>query len=88
MPSFSGAHCVPTHAFSSDFATMTESVKEIVAAVKSPCVSVCALNDDGMCIGCWRSVDEIAAWSELDNERKREIVRKAQQRARESGNWL
>ncbi|MET0378438.1 MAG: DUF1289 domain-containing protein [Spongiibacteraceae bacterium] len=56
--------------------------------VKSPCISVCALNDDGICIGCWRSVDEIAAWSELDNEHKREVVRSAQQRARESGNWL
>lgn len=56
--------------------------------VKSPCISVCALNDDGVCIGCWRSVDEIAAWSSLDDERKREVIRAAQRRAKESGNWL
>lgn len=63
---------------------MTELAKE----VKSPCISVCALNDDGICIGCWRSVDEIAAWSELDQQSRLEIVRSAHQRARESGNWL
>lgn len=67
---------------------MTGSVTKGLEAVKSPCVSVCALNDDGICIGCWRSVDEIAEWSELDNDRKREVIKSAQQRARESGNWL
>lgn len=56
--------------------------------VKSPCISVCALNDDGLCIGCWRTVDEIAAWSSLDDERKREVIKAAHKRAVESGNWL
>jgi predicted Fe-S protein YdhL (DUF1289 family) len=56
--------------------------------VKSPCISVCALNDDGVCIGCWRNVDEIAEWSALGNEQKRDVIKRAQQRARESGNWL
>ena len=65
------------------------SVGELaINEVKSPCISVCALNDDGVCIGCWRSVDEIAAWSSLDNEKKREVVKLAQQRARDSGQWL
>lgn len=63
-------------------------MREVVSAVKSPCISVCALNDEGVCIGCWRDVDEIAAWSELDDERKRDVIKRAQQRARESGNWL
>jgi len=62
--------------------------KTIVKEVKSPCISVCALNDDGLCIGCWRTVDEIAAWSSLDNEGKQDVVRLAQRRARESGSWL
>ena len=61
---------------------------EKVAEVKSPCISVCALNDDGICIGCWRSADEIAAWSELDSEQKREVLKQSFQRAKASGNWL
>ena len=56
--------------------------------VKSPCISVCALNDDGVCIGCWRTVEEIADWSALDNEQKVRVIQRAHQRAKESGNWL
>jgi predicted Fe-S protein YdhL (DUF1289 family) len=65
---------------------MSES--ELKTEVKSPCISVCALNDDGVCIGCWRTVDEIARWTVLDNERRRDVVRLAQQRARAAGQWL
>jgi predicted Fe-S protein YdhL (DUF1289 family) len=65
---------------------MSES--NVIAEVKSPCISVCALDDDGICIGCWRTDDEIASWIDLDNDRRREVVRLAQQRAREAGQWL
>lgn len=64
--------------------TMMNSVDEI----KSPCISVCALNDDGVCIGCWRDVEEIAGWREFSNPQKQEVLKKAVARARESGNWL
>ena len=44
------------------------------AMVKSPCVEVCQLNTGrGMCIGCFRTLDEIARWSEM-NEAQREAV--------------
>jgi predicted Fe-S protein YdhL (DUF1289 family) len=28
----------------------------------SPCISVCALDAEGLCSGCLRSRDEIASW--------------------------
>ena len=34
----------------------------------SPCISICALNEDSFCIGCLRSLEEIAAWSTMDAE--------------------
>ena len=37
---------------------------------KSPCVSVCKLDERNVCIGCWRSLDEIAAWSRLTEQQK------------------
>ena len=46
-------------------------------AVLSPCVGVCALDDDGLCRGCHRTTAEIARWSQMnDDERLRlmEIV--------------
>ena len=39
-------------------------------AVLSPCVGVCSLDADGLCEGCLRSSDEIARWSQMnDNDR-------------------
>ena len=43
--------------------------------VASPCISVCVMDaGTGLCIGCWRTLDEIAAWSVLDPEAKRAVL--------------
>ena len=43
--------------------------------VPSPCINVCQLNDTGThCIGCQRSVDEIANWSQYSNAQKRIVL--------------
>ena len=43
--------------------------------VPSPCVSICEMNPhDGLCRGCFRTLDEIASWSVLDAAAKRAIV--------------
>ncbi|KQU74982.1 MULTISPECIES: DUF1289 domain-containing protein [unclassified Rhizobacter] len=44
------------------------------AAVPSPCVNVCRMDAaSGLCSGCWRTIDEIAAWSTLDDDGKRQV---------------
>ena len=36
--------------------------------VPSPCVNVCKMNADrSLCLGCYRSIDEIRAWSKGDS---------------------
>lgn len=36
--------------------------------ITSPCISVCKMNDArGLCIGCMRTIDEIAAWSTMSD---------------------
>ena len=41
-------------------------------ALLSPCVGVCALDDDGLCLGCHRTSAEIARWIQMnDDERLR-----------------
>jgi len=43
--------------------------------VASPCISVCKIDDaSGLCIGCLRTLDEIAAWSVLDASEKRAVI--------------
>jgi predicted Fe-S protein YdhL (DUF1289 family) len=45
------------------------------AAVASPCVSVCRMNAaTGLCEGCWRTLEEIAAWSRLSDDEKRAVL--------------
>jgi predicted Fe-S protein YdhL (DUF1289 family) len=42
--------------------------------VPSPCTSVCRIDEaTGFCAGCLRTIDEIAAWSVLDDEQRRAV---------------
>lgn len=56
--------------------------------VASPCVSICALDEDDICIGCQRNVDEIIRWSRLNNTERREVLQRCHERARERGQML
>jgi predicted Fe-S protein YdhL (DUF1289 family) len=31
----------------------------------SPCLSICTLSDDNVCMGCKRTLDEIRSWAQL-----------------------
>jgi predicted Fe-S protein YdhL (DUF1289 family) len=43
--------------------------------VASPCTSVCEMDPaTGFCRGCFRTLDEIAAWSVLDADGKRAVL--------------
>ena len=45
-----------------------------LSPVPSPCVNICRMNPvSGWCVGCWRSIDEIVAWSRLDDDAKRAV---------------
>ncbi|RQH04721.1 DUF1289 domain-containing protein [Paraburkholderia dinghuensis] len=40
----------------------------------SPCINICRMNEaSGLCEGCLRTIDEIAAWSALDDDAKRAV---------------
>ncbi len=42
--------------------------------VASPCTSVCRMiAARGLCEGCFRTLDEIAGWSAMDNDAKRAV---------------
>jgi len=56
--------------------------------IASPCVSICALDEADVCIGCQRNVDEIIRWSRLNNHERREVLLRCHERARERGQLL
>lgn len=46
----------------------------------SPCISVCALDADDVCMGCYRSAGEITDWFMASAKEKRVILENARQR--------
>ena len=48
--------------------------------VSSPCVNVCALDENDICIGCHRSAVEIGRWTQMTDTEKREVLVNVSQR--------
>ncbi len=48
--------------------------------IKSPCRDVCKYNDHKVCIGCYRSAEEIQRWWKYSNDEKLEILEKIRKR--------
>jgi predicted Fe-S protein YdhL (DUF1289 family) len=53
--------------------------------VRSPCVSICSLDDADVCTGCQRTVAEITGWSRMDNPARRAVLAACDERAKASG---
>ncbi len=53
--------------------------------VASPCVQVCALDDDDICTGCQRTAAEITRWGRMDNDERRAVLVKCHERAVAAG---
>ena len=50
--------------------------------VPSPCVSICRMDaSTGLCEGCFRTLNEIAAWSTMGDAAKRAVWQEIEQRA-------
>lgn len=45
------------------------------AEVQSPCVKICVVHPEArLCVGCHRTVDEIARWSRMSAEERRAVI--------------
>jgi len=42
--------------------------------VRSPCVDICKLDSDFVCIGCRRTIDEVLKWPEYTDEQKKAVL--------------
>jgi predicted Fe-S protein YdhL (DUF1289 family) len=48
--------------------------------VQSPCIRNCCLGEDLVCVGCFRSLDEIKEWGRVDSHRRHVILQNVRQR--------
>lgn len=45
------------------------------AEIESPCVKICVIHPEArLCVGCYRSIEEIGAWSRLSAEARHGIM--------------
>jgi uncharacterized protein len=45
--------------------------------VESPCINVCSMDaTTGFCQGCYRTIEEIQGWWDLNFEQKSEVIKK------------
>jgi predicted Fe-S protein YdhL (DUF1289 family) len=51
--------------------------------VESPCVRNCCLDENDVCLGCHRTLQEICGWSTSSEAVKREILAKCRVRSEE-----
>jgi uncharacterized protein len=50
------------------------SNSEEISKPSTPCINVCKLDEDGVCIGCFRTIEEISSWSQLSEEQRQALM--------------
>ena len=50
---------------------------------QSPCVRNCCLDDDEVCIGCGRTLQEILGWRDASSDERARMLESARQRREE-----
>lgn len=73
QPSCADVHLEPCGGLASDpilECSEPDPLKSVTAAVDSPCIGVCSTTFDDECIGCGRTVSEVAQWGGMADDQK------------------
>ncbi|MFT3735478.1 MAG: DUF1289 domain-containing protein [Rhodocyclaceae bacterium] len=52
-------------------------------APPSPCIRICCLDDQDVCLGCFRTLEEITGWRDKDADTQHAILARCAERRRE-----
>ncbi|WP_087461824.1 DUF1289 domain-containing protein [Oleiphilus messinensis] len=52
--------------------------------IESPCIRRCTLDQDDVCIGCLRSLEEIKNWNKMSEAEKQLLIEDLKQRQKKS----
>ncbi len=50
------------------------------STVESPCIRNCCLDNNDICMGCFRSLTEITQWAVVDDKTRREFLKNVTKR--------
>jgi uncharacterized protein len=48
--------------------------------IESPCIRNCCLNEEDVCVGCFRLLPEIVGWSDADSTERQVILNNTEAR--------
>ncbi|HYG31651.1 MAG TPA: DUF1289 domain-containing protein [Methylophilaceae bacterium] len=49
--------------------------------IQSPCIGVCTMSEaTGLCLGCYRTIDEIRAWWDMSAQQRSEVMDSLEER--------
>lgn len=51
--------------------------------IDKPCIKKCCLNEDDVCLGCFRTFDDMVQWNKSNIEEKTQMLKMAKERKRE-----
>ncbi|MFM2479485.1 DUF1289 domain-containing protein [Celerinatantimonas sp. MCCC 1A17872] len=51
--------------------------------MQSPCIRHCTLNNDDICMGCFRHLDEITGWHKASEEQQQAILKRCSKRQKQ-----
>lgn len=64
----------------------SEPAADVPRTIASPCVGVCQIDrDTRFCLGCWRTIEEIAHWSRYGDPQRLEVLERLRERQRQAG---
>lgn len=49
-------------------------MSEIEEQVMSPCVGICCPDQNDVCMGCFRTMDEITRWWDMSSTEKKQLL--------------
>ena len=56
--------------------------------VNSPCVGICSVDDlSGLCVGCFRTMDEISQWWDMNDAERNKVMSQLADRQIESASF-
>lgn len=54
---------------------MTDQPPRPPRAIRTPCIKVCVVDgESGLCMGCYRRLNEVAGWARLSEEERDRIM--------------
>ena len=59
-----------------------------INSLESPCIRSCCLNENDICLGCYRSLSEITDWGQAGSNRRHAILLNARQREEDANKIL